>query len=385
MSVINQLLIDLEKRRASAPERGQLPNHVRALPEREPAAVPWGWIAAAVAAVLAAAAAFWAFLPGIEWSRQRAVASPVAPPGAERAIERVVAASAGVATDALTAEGGWEGRREPVVASRMSLDLSNPPASAAREEAPRDPLPASRVLGRMPPEPIAAREAPPEPARSGDTVALLKAPPAAPVAVAKSEIQRQERQPTLRERAEAEFGKATAWLHQGRHAEAQEGFQAALAHDPGHHGARQALVGMMLDAGRLGEAERLLQEGLALAPAQSGFAMTLARLQVDRGETAQAIVTLGNGLEHARGNADYVAFLAALQQRMGRHEAAIELFQAALRLRPASGVWWLGLGVSLQAVHRNADAQDAYRRARASNNLSPELAAFADQRLRQLQ
>ena len=33
MSVINQVLLDLEKRRASAAERGVLPNHVRALPD----------------------------------------------------------------------------------------------------------------------------------------------------------------------------------------------------------------------------------------------------------------------------------------------------------------------------------------------------------------
>ncbi|MNC84978.1 Tetratricopeptide repeat protein [compost metagenome] len=106
---------------------------------------------------------------------------------------------------------------------------------------------------------------------------------------------------------------------------------------------------------------------------------------MDRGDTAQGIATLRKGLEHAQGGADYLAFLAALLQRQGRHEEAIEQFQAALRMRPAAGVWWLGLGISLQSVNRVADAQDAYRRARASNSLSPELAAFADQRLKQLQ
>jgi MSHA biogenesis protein MshN len=94
---------------------------------------------------------------------------------------------------------------------------------------------------------------------------------------------------------------------------------------------------------------------------------------------------LRKGLDYAQGNADYVAFFAALLQRQGRHEEAIEQFQAALRVKPATGVWWLGLGISLQAANRAAEAQDAFRRARATNNLSPELAAFADQRLKQLQ
>ena len=44
MSVINQLLVDLEKRRESGAERSVLPDHVRALPD-EQRPVQWGWIA----------------------------------------------------------------------------------------------------------------------------------------------------------------------------------------------------------------------------------------------------------------------------------------------------------------------------------------------------
>ena len=113
--------------------------------------------------------------------------------------------------------------------------------------------------------------------------------------------------------------------------------------------------------------------------------MALARLQVDRGDTTQAAATLRKGLDYAQGSPDYIAFLAAVLQRQGRHEEAVEQFQAALRQKPAAGVWWLGLGISLQSANRAADAQDAFRRARATNNLSPELSAFAEQRIRQLQ
>ncbi len=45
----------------------------------------------------------------------------------------------------------------------------------------------------------------------------------------------------------------------------------------------------------------------------------------------------------------------------------------------------MGLGISLQALNRNTEAQDAFRRAKNSNSLNPELQAFVDQRLRQLQ
>jgi MSHA biogenesis protein MshN len=154
---------------------------------------------------------------------------------------------------------------------------------------------------------------------------------------------------------------------------------------PEHLRARQGLLGLLVQARKLEEAERVLEEGVRLSPGQTGFSMTLARLQADRGDNAGAIATLQRGLEHAQGSAEYAAFLAALLQRQGQHEEAIEQFQAALRLRPGSGIWWLGLGMSLQAANRPAAAQEAYLQARAAGNLQPDLAALAEQRLRQLQ
>jgi hypothetical protein len=41
--------------------------------------------------------------------------------------------------------------------------------------------------------------------------------------------------------------------------------------------------------------------------------------------------------------------------------------------------------MSLQATNRPAAAQEAYRQARAAGDLHPDLAALAEQRLKQLQ
>lgn len=383
MSVINQLLLDLEKRRASGAERSVLPSHVRALPNEE-RPLHWGWITAGGAAAVATVTAGWLLLTGINWTGERAAAAP-APRGTDVAIEKVVAASAGVVMDVRPGDAG-----DMAPASRLSFELSNPPIEGP---AAATPLPAARVVARAPETAggvdagAATRRAedvkPPAAAKGQASAPAAKGQAIAPSG--RTEIQKEVRQPTPRELAEIEFRKATTLLHQSRLPEAQEGFQAALALFPAYHGARQGLVGILLDARKFGEAERVLHEGLAISPAQLGFAMTLARLQVDRGEAAQATATLRKGLEHGQASADYVAFLGALLQRQGRHEEAIEQFQAAVRARPAAGVWWLGLGISLQAVHRSADAQDAFGRARATNSLSPELAAFAEQRIRQLQ
>jgi MSHA biogenesis protein MshN len=382
VSVINQVLLDLEKRRASGAERSALPNHVRALPEGE-RTLHRGWIAAGVATVTVMLAVSWGLYSGIDWTRLRAAASLPPQRSTEVAIEKVVAATAGVALNARPVDESEVTGKE-MLASRLSFELSSLPAADEGGAGGRALLPATRVLGKPAAAEAVARSETPvaadERARPAGATTVTRAP-----AVAKAEIQKEVRQPSPRDLAENEYRKATALLHQRRLADSQEGFQAALNIYPGHLGARQALVGLLLESRKPDEAERLLQEGLAIAPAQSGFAMTLARLQVNRGDAVLAVATLKKGLEHVQGGADYLAFLGALLQRLGRHEEAIEQFQAALRVRPASGVWWLGLGISLQAANRTADAQEAYRRARTSSDLSPELTAFADQRLRQLQ
>lgn len=305
MSVINQLLLDLEKRRASGAERSVLPDHVRALPEDE-RALHWGWIAAAVTAGAAVLAVAWTLLSGSGWIGQRAAAPPAPQRGTEVAIERVVAATAGVAMVSKPVDESAVAREAP--ASRLSFELSVPAAPVEQTiPAASSPLPAARVVGRAAADSSSGRDAPAAPAERAEAV-KSPAPAAAPkgqasAPAARQQIQKEVRQPAPRELAENEYRKATAFLHQGRAAEAQEGFQAALNLYPGYHGARQALVGLLLDGKKFSDAERVLQEGLAIAPAQTGFAMTLARLQVDRGEGAQATATLRKSLDHEIGRA----------------------------------------------------------------------------------
>jgi MSHA biogenesis protein MshN len=158
--------------------------------------------------------------------------------------------------------------------------------------------------------------------------------------------------------------------------------EQALKLDPGHDAARQTLVGLLIEAKRLDEAIRHLQAGLAIDARQPALAMLLARLQIERG--GSGIETLTRTLPYAGSHADYHAFLAGALEREQRHREAAEQYQAALRIVPANGVWWMGLGMALQADKRNAEALDAFQRARASGTLSTELQAFVERRLQQL-
>lgn len=186
------------------------------------------------------------------------------------------------------------------------------------------------------------------------------------------------------QQADAEFRKAVALMQQGRITDALAGYESVLRLDANHDAARQALAALLLENKRGSDAERVLQDGLTLKPAHVVFAMTLARLQVERGAVEQSVETLEKYLPYAGSQADYHAFLAALLQRQNRNGEAITQYQIALQIAPDNGAWQMGYGISLQALERNVEARNAFKRALDTRTLTPELQAFVEQRIKGL-
>lgn len=250
------------------------------------------------------------------------------------------------------------------------------------------PLPAPTVPPAA--EPLVA----PSPARSGKTEpaaavveAIKPAPATTPVQPAAPSVGpvRIEKSPVLatpRDRAEAEFRKAEAAQAAGHGAEALEAWRAALKIDPGFVPARQALLRRLLETRQTDEAMAVLQAGLGEQPAQSGWAMALARLQLEQGDLAAADRTLARSQPYAEANAEYAGFQGHLKSRLGASPMAVGHYQRATRLAPGEGRWWLGLGLALEADGQLAEAKEAFRRSRAMGNLSADLAAIAEQHLR---
>lgn len=283
------------------------------------------------------------------------------------------------------------------------LAASLPAAPAAAPQIPAPELRAAESLATVPPpaaEPLLAVPDPlaaSAPVVTSLPVALPAAPPSAPAVAAPAtaspavgaqapagpvRIEKVPTQATPRDRADAEFQRAEAALAAGRSGEAAEALRAALNHDPAHVAARQLLLRQLLGERRLAEVAALLQEGLDLLPQQTGWAMSLARLQLERGDPAAADATLVRSQSFAEASADYAGFMGHLKTRLGDHRQAISLYARATRLAPADGRWWLGLGLAQEADGRAQEARESLRRALATGRLSGELAAVAEQHLR---
>lgn len=403
MSLINKMLQDLDAR--GTPKDGELPGQVKPV-AREPYRLNRRAVAAAVGGSLAASALSWLVLTQphrapapaapapvaavrvapvvtgpVQASPVAAVQVPAAPAPPPPAVEKTADAPA---TKHMTrAERRAERKRlaEEKAAARKAEKAARKPFVRAQDVAPMEPDGAeARAARRAMAQALAARGKSPK-TTSAAMVAAARAA-AHDDAAPKGKRNAQGRQETGAQRAEGEYRRALASLQEGRMIETVAALEQALKYEPTHEAARQTLVGLLIEANRNDEAMRQLQLGLTLDPRQPAMAMLLARLQIERG--GNGIDTLMRTLPYAGNDADYHAFLAAALARQQRHREAAEQYHQAVRAVPSNGVWWMGLGISLQAEKRNGEALDAFQRARAGGGLSQELQGFVERRIQQL-
>ena len=188
----------------------------------------------------------------------------------------------------------------------------------------------------------------------------------------------------LEQQAENEYRRSLQLQRQGQISEAMNGFENALKLDPRHESARLAMANVLIGRQQLVEAEKLLDEGLQASLKQTQLAFLLARLLVERNESGAALDILQGSQQFANNQGEYLAFHAVLLQKLQRHHEAIEFFTKALQLSPKNAVWLMGLGISLRADKQNEEARAAFRKAQDSNMLSAELRSFVAQQLKEL-
>lgn len=157
---------------------------------------------------------------------------------------------------------------------------------------------------------------------------------------------------------------------------------ALVDHYPSYHAAREALIRFLMQSGHKDQAEDLLASGLRLQPYYPPFVEIKARLWVDEGRVQEALRLLKKAPPALSSNPDYYAFLAALYQRLGQFSAAENLYQQLTALHPEKGVFWLGLGVTEESLGKNEQAMEAYARADQSPDLDPQLRGYVGTRLR---
>lgn len=358
MSVINQMLQDLDRRNAVGPAGADTGAQAVKPVASTRRGHEWFW---RVLAALVLTSVTW--VGWVAYQLQpRTLVTPLALKAAEQAVSRPVAAVE---------------KPAPVI------EVPKPDPVEAKIE-PAKPAETFK-LARSIETPIVAPKTRPTKAEAKKPVAQAAAPAVAPAPPStKVVVDKRERSKTGNDAAEARFRRAAALLNQGRVSEAEEQLAAALQADPSHVPARQAYVALLLEQHRVGSALRLLREAVDANPAQPTFSLGLARVYAEQRDYPAALAVIEKAGAVAQG-ADFQVLRAAVLQRLGRHAEAVTAYQAALHKSAQPGGTWTGLGISLEALGRRGEAAQAFKHALGAGPLSVELRDYAEARIRALQ
>jgi MSHA biogenesis protein MshN len=416
VSVINKMLQELDRRNATAgSEAEQPPQQVKVVASSR-GGHEWFW---RIVAVLMLGAVAWVAWVAFQLQPRPSIATELAFKAAEQArISPTVSGAtsapppsaappAPAPTPAAPVAAAPPGEaqkapaREPSETLKLAQAIETPISERPLQEAPKPEAakPEAKVAAPAPqpsppaPAPPPAVTATPEPAKPPAAepkavppqavIAAPKTETRAPPQTSKALVDKRDRARSATETSETHFRRAAVFLNQGRVSEAEDHLVGALQADPSHAAARQAYVALLLEQQRLDAAKRVLLETLTSNPAQPTFALALARIFAEQRDYFAALDAMDRAGSVAR-NADFQALRGTVLQRMGRHPEAVEAYEVAVQGAAQPGTTWVGMGISLEAVGRKADAAQAYRRS-LGGGLNREVREYAESRVRALE
>jgi MSHA biogenesis protein MshN len=157
-----------------------------------------------------------------------------------------------------------------------------------------------------------------------------------------------------------------------------------LAINPQDLSARNLLLQTLLKSNSSAELDIFLQESLQLFPNHLAFITTQAHSQIQRKQIAAAIATLERVDSSQINEPTYLSLLAAAFQQLQQYQKAAAIYQKLTQIQPDKAEHWLGLGICAENLHHNQTAIMSYRQALNINTLNSQVVDYIKQRLTSL-
>ncbi|MDT8427877.1 MAG: hypothetical protein RQ757_03835 [Pseudomonadales bacterium] len=168
---------------------------------------------------------------------------------------------------------------------------------------------------------------------------------------------------------------------QGLRTQALQNLSSFIEANPAAHLSREMLAKLLLQQGDTIAAMQVADAGLALAPEHAGYKKIKARLMLTAGVPDDALALLERRAPAVSSDKEYHELLAAARMAARQYESALVTYQALAGLSQEESRYWYGMASSLDALGRNYEAQQAYQRALQLGNLSVGLTQLSQQRL----
>jgi len=183
-----------------------------------------------------------------------------------------------------------------------------------------------------------------------------------------------------RQSAEQDFAQAQRALAEQNWHDAENLLEQTLKVLPAHLEARTQLASLLVARQANDAAEQLLGEGLAIDPQAGALAKPYAQLLAERGALQTALQVLAD----VHPDAEAEALRAAVLHRMGNHAEAAGAYENALHEQPEQALWWTGLAIAREHNREPREALQAYQRA-ARLQVSGTVRQYVEQRMQALQ
>lgn len=209
--------------------------------------------------------------------------------------------------------------------------------------------------------------------------------------VAQEPIIQEKEAPTLRisrsqippERVvQRKFEKAERAIMDNDVLKAEQLFEDILLIQPEHKSARKQLSALWFGRKLFKPALNLLSKGVALFPRDVDFRLMKARILLNQNNTQAAFQVLKE--YETAPHAEYQVLLANTAQAVGDTKSTILAYQQLVKIEAHKGKWWLGLAVALDRNSEFEEARNAYQKALFTENLSDNTVQFVKQRMAEL-
>ena len=187
---------------------------------------------------------------------------------------------------------------------------------------------------------------------------------------------------TAKELADKKLDQAQRSLKAQRVDEAEALFEEAIMLQPNETEARRQLAALWFGRGANNQAKNLLKQGLLMNHKNEDYRIMLARIYASEGNYSKAFDVLNELPSSTR--LEYTLALANMASQSGHHDTAITSYQSLLMTKPNHSQWWLGLAISFDRNEQYSQAVVAYQKSLNSNGLPQTSAKFAKQRLAEI-
>lgn len=175
--------------------------------------------------------------------------------------------------------------------------------------------------------------------------------------------------------------RARRLLQQGDSYQAQQVLEDILANQPAALRSAKLLASLWLSQQRLERAGELIEFQLTQQPGDIELRLLKGRLLMARGEAEAAVEWLMSASPDIAAHQAYYELLGFAARQSRQYPLSEQVYRGLVAQDNGRGDWLVGLAIALDAQAKISEARNVYRQALADNRLSVPLKQYAQRRL----